>query len=313
MVTSRHQQHFDVVKEVFNSYIDDEEDIIIVANDGKTVFTSQKLLCFYSKEVSKMLRDLREDNTKESVTIVVDSSSNTILTLLDILKEGIGYSEDKDVIENVLETAQALGIIYIGNINSEKERYDDSLLLNEDSDCISSVVEELDDTVLAFSEDSEYTNYNSEPFENSFVTLSESFLPAEKILSKSSNVKKSEACFSCELCGKLFKSNVKLRIHSLFHSNFKCDECNEGFRMPSLLKRHIKKCHEESNPKKFEPQMKMFSSLTNLKPKSLKSANDKLVTSYCNLNSTKHSGNSSSSNSRPLAWHGPYVSRSLLI
>ena len=96
-----------------------------------------------------MLSNIRKNDSKERVTIVVDSSFRTILTLLDILRVGVAYNQEKDALETVLEAAKALGM-NISNLYIDQERYNYSLLLKEDSDCISSVFGELDDTVLSF-------------------------------------------------------------------------------------------------------------------------------------------------------------------
>ena len=280
MAITSHEKHFVIIKSAFHSYIDNDEDILIVTNDGKTMLTNQKLLCFYSKEVSEMLSDLRENNSKERVTIVVDSSFRTILTLLDILRVGVAYNQEKDALETVLEAAKALGM-NISNLYIDQERYNYSLLLKEDSDCISSVFEELDDTVLAFSEE-DTSRENMDQFGDCFVTLSESVIPAVEQLSKPANISEHQGSFSCELCGKYFKSGVKLKIHSLFHSNFKCDKCSEGFRMPSLLNLHKRTCTGDILASKRDNQLKVPNPLVNSKTSSTK-----VTSSHSNLQHTQ--------------------------
>ena len=284
MTNTSHKNHFDIIGRVFRSYIDIEEDILIVTNDGKTMVTNQKLLCFYSKEVSRMLSGLRENDSEERVTIVVDSSFRTILTLLDILRVGVAYNQEKDALEKVLEAAKSLGM-NIYNLYSDQERYNYSLLLKEDSDCISSVFGELDDTVLAFSE-ADTTRENTEQFGDGLITLSESVIPPVNHLSKPANINENQGSFSCELCGKYFKSSVKLKINSLFHSNFKCDKCSAGFRMPSLLNLQKRTCTGDILASKRENQLKVFNPLVNSMTSSAK-----VTSSVSNLKHTWSSPN----------------------
>jgi len=52
--------------------------------------------------------------------------------------------------------------------------------------------------------------------------------------------------FSCSTCDKTFKSKTALSKHSLCHTNCRCPQCGKGFRMTSLLSRHIRTEHDGS-------------------------------------------------------------------
>ena len=58
--------------------------------------------------------------------------------------------------------------------------------------------------------------------------------------------------YACKQCDKVFKSKKKLANHSLCHTNIKCSICFKGFRMPSLLARHMKTEHGEEVDKSLQ-------------------------------------------------------------
>ena len=249
-----------------------------------------------------MLGDVRKEDTKDMFTVMVDSSYVTVQTLFDLLRAGVTYNHKKDTLQKILDAAKALGI-NISSVSSYPQTSKNSFLLEEDSDYTYSACEEMEDTLLAFSE-SDNTMETGELFEDNFVTLSETVKTPSEQLSKQTNVKDLQGTFSCELCEKHFKSSVKLKIHSLFHSNFKCEKCNEGFRMPSLLQRHARQCAGE---KKTNSNLKVFSSVA-----SLKSLPGNKAECYRELRNSKavKAGKSASCGRLPGT---SYVSRSVLV
>lgn len=53
--------------------------------------------------------------------------------------------------------------------------------------------------------------------------------------------------YKCELCGKQFENNQKLRSHKNTHTGYKCKHCGEIFKTHSALGGHINLVHIRSN------------------------------------------------------------------
>lgn len=72
--------------------------------------------------------------------------------------------------------------------------------------------------------------------------------------------------FNCEICNKVFETNIRLRRHEKYHNkNLKCEICNKLFLYKFELKNHRLKIHENSEAVSCEICHRTFNSKLNLK------------------------------------------------
>merc|ERR1719300_1116092 len=200
-----------------------------------------------------------------------------------MLETGSTYITKEDSIDSLVNVAKSFGIDisnYCTGVYDEAENYDTSLLLCESGmgnmESSLSVCEELEDSALRFSE---YESITTDCFDYESLPLAESssiknewafglcdwkeildrermeehdleseygFVPLSQNRSHPETSESFDKSAICELCGQVFQSYVKLKIHSMFHSNFKCAKCGEGFRMPSIQQMHTRTCSGEN-------------------------------------------------------------------
>ena len=238
MIASTHHQN--VIKTVFDSFKDNNEDILIVSKEGHTIVTNKKLLCFYSSEISKILVDISKVNEKDIVTMLVDAEFTSILVLFDLLKFGVTYDAEKDALEKVVDAAKTLGI-NLCNLSSFTKENNYSFLLEETTDFMNSLCDEVENKKI------EYENIVKERLEGN-----KNEIDAERFaLTKSAITKEFLEGSLCEICGKYFKSDKNMKIHMQFHSNFKCKTCNKEFFIESLLLVHEKNHHMGQKDEKY--------------------------------------------------------------
>merc|ERR1712142_235866 len=223
------------VKQIFFHYIDNDAEINITTNDGETISVKRRLLCFYSKLVSEMIVESGQEKCSR-ISIFIDCSSFALIALLALLTSGVLYGlyGNKRLSEKaVVETAAAFGI-KIKNISivpEESEPFEYSLLLQEDNNAEGDLDDTLSELDSPFETEDEMKR-SLEKLQEHIETLSDKEMKVDN-----------QSVMNCEFCAKSFKSLVKLRIHTLFHSNFRCAICGHGFRMSSLLERHKKSCN----------------------------------------------------------------------
>ena len=87
-------------------------------------------------------------------------------------------------------------------------------------------------TLLTFHMNEHKVNSDEETLEEQ-TTTDQSSLNVEESINETGE-------FACKHCDRIFKSKKKLVNHSLCHTNSKCSICMKGFRMPTLLSRHMK-------------------------------------------------------------------------
>ena len=243
------------VNQIFIHYIDNDAEINIATNDGEIICVKRRLLCFHSKLVSEMIIESGQEKSSR-ISIFIDCSSFALIALLALLTSGVLYGlyGNKRLSEKaVVETAAALGIKIenISIIPEESEPFEYSLLLQEDNH----VEGDLDDTLSELDspfETEDEMKRSLEKLQEHIETLSEKEIKADK-----------QSNMNCEFCAKSFKSLVKLRIHTLFHSNFRCTICGHGFRMSSLLERHRKSCNTDSIVENLEKTQKILPYVSN--------------------------------------------------
>ena len=130
----RSLQYKSLVKDTFTAWREEEEDLVIVTKSGQKVSARSKILAFHSSLLAALLENLKHG---EKATLLVDSTTEDVSTLLNLLNSGESSLGKGCMLGEVCGLAKSLGIQLQGVtvLNSSLSyQYDESYLLQENED-----------------------------------------------------------------------------------------------------------------------------------------------------------------------------------
>ena len=218
-------QYNSIVQDTFNSWKEEDEDILIVTSDGQRLSASRKILSIFSNLMSILLENR---NGGKTTILSLDFTSSDVCALLDLIRNGQTSLENGDMFYEVISLAKTMGIS-LTNVDIMTSGNRDNCNILEDT---------ADDEELYTLE--ELRDKESITFPSNMMIQIEKEGSLNDINSSAKNI--ANDFVSCLFCPKTFKSKNKLRCHTMCHTTYTCDICQKGFRFPSLLKNHVASC-----------------------------------------------------------------------
>ena len=240
-----------IMEEVVMRWGEEEEELILITSDGHKLAASPSILALHSPLLSSMLSEGRNESW-----ISVPGSAAQVSALLNFISRGETTFKNLAMLTEVKWLAAEMGIDLF-NIKTH-------LCLGSETSSLDG--EDVQDEGESYELRMEYENTNEKghtneneevtPNENSLLEKICKNLDTVELRSKLQDIKNNKnriderkgetETLQCSLCPQTYKSKSKLKIHSLCHSNLKCDHCGKGFVFGTLLKRHIASVHSNS-------------------------------------------------------------------
>ena len=257
-----------MVEEVVMRWGEEEEELILITSDGHKLAASPSLLMLHSPLLSSMLLESK----KEAMSISVPGSAAQVSALLNFISRGETTFKNPAMLTKVKWLAADMGIDLF-NIKTQ-------LCLGSETSSLAEQDGQEEEENYGFGSEKENTNEKGNEKEN--INENEEGISNEKsegylvdeicqklvtveLRSKLQEIKDANSTnqelensrkyceerenLQCNLCPQTYKSKSKLKIHSLCHSNLKCEYCGKGFVFGTLLKRHIESVHSNTGPK----------------------------------------------------------------
>jgi len=225
-------EHSNLLKLTLTDWGERQPDMYLISLEGVKVFTQRILLSFYSNIVCKALEDVKED----VAGINVSAKSSSLTMLLKVLVCGSVIAKTKKDLVEVGQAADSLGIMLNNTQIGYRKKNVNETAVNNDKSAGASVLN--DQT----SPDMASTSVKTEPMFGDFGE-SVNYKKSEKKKKRNSQIPLTTSVngYTCQKCGKILYSAVKLKHHMNIHMEdkpFKCDVCEKGFSAPTSLKNH---------------------------------------------------------------------------
>ena len=142
-------QYNSIVQDTFNSWKEEDEDILIVTSDGQRLSASRKILSIFSNLMSTLLDNKR---CGETTILSLDFTSNEVCALLDLIQNGQTSLENEHMFYEVISLAKTVGInlTKVNIATSENRDYSNVLEDTADDEDLITLEELRDNESLTF-------------------------------------------------------------------------------------------------------------------------------------------------------------------
>jgi len=262
LIRSPDADHINLLSCTLNHWAKDDEDIYFISLEGHRIFSSQRLIGFYSPVLAPLLME----TLIHCPGVYLPFSSTNITALISLLSKGSTYSLSSQVSE-VKSVANCLGIslncsldpldkgnITFYNLASKKTGKRKGSFAVPSLQNKELMEETLEETATSSQEEIwcvdgicstniidrlVYDKHmNMKPAETKEVSTKE-----VKNLENVAEPGQHESSLTCDKCGKSFVDIKKLRSHKYKHTatgKEKCEVCGKYLKYKTTLKRHMK-------------------------------------------------------------------------
>ena len=262
------QDRSQLLMQLFEECSNKSSEVILVSKEGIEVPINLYILNFYSKMISNI--------PGEKSKILLEEDAETLYLLKDLLTRGDGRFEgnQRSSFQRLLSAAKSLDINLTENFSFQESNMtmgsfiseidslmnknytidqgkDDSYNMSTevfidkiDEIFTSTLKKDVLDEMLIASNIAVIDSSDVSTIDRISNTIGiEPDLTSSLNTSGNSFVSQDGKDYCCKHCDKTFKSKSKLVKHSLCHTNHRCSICGKGFRITSLLARHLKVDH----------------------------------------------------------------------
>jgi len=250
----------EVFSAVLSGLVEEMADLLIISEDGESVFCSRILFSIFSKTLRDILQTCI---TSDMPGISLPVSAGSMRSLVTVLVEGRAISDNREDLMGVSAAARLLGIdfkeLQIGTKNVKSSSHFQRNLDDKDLSHVQTPLEVVDEECLAVcgskvskevrDEQKEITRTPSSTENDVLSPPAEKLyhcekcnkhFPDEKYLTLHKHMKhstKMESNVHCKECREIFSSGTALADHMVLHT---CHICKTIFRKPAQLNVHMK-------------------------------------------------------------------------